>query len=145
MRSTAHASIEHRHAQMTGCRRSNCTRVGSQHPTVPPAQCQKSKNPHWAAFTLLILLGFWCRRDESNTRPSHYEFSPADKAKKYWKHSERKLLSLLKFPHSAVAVDATQPPAQRSMSVPELCHADRHAVPARSRGPPVPATNRDTA
>ena len=88
---------------------------------------------------------YWCRRDESNTRPSHYEFSPADKAKKYWKHSERKLLSLLKFPHSAVAVDATQPPAQRSMSVPELCHADRHAVPARSRGPPVPATNRDTA
>ena len=47
--------------------------AGLRHPTVPLAQCQKSKKPHWVAFTLLILLGFWCRRDESNTRPSHYE------------------------------------------------------------------------
>ena len=104
----------------------------------------QKKNPATFSIAGFLLLA-WCRRDESNTRPSHYEFSPADKAKKYWKHSERKLLSLLKFPHSAVAVDATQPPAQRSMRVPALCHADRPAVPVRSRGPPVPATNRDTA
>ena len=89
------------------------------------------------------LVVFWCRRDESNTRPSHYEFSPADKAKKYWKHSERKLLSLLKFPHSAVEAVTTQPPAKRAISVPELCHADRRAEPAKSRGPPVLPATRD--
>ena len=88
---------------------------------------------------------YWCRRDESNTRPSHYEFSPAGKSEIYRNNSDRKSLSLLKFPHSAVQVGATQPPAKRSMSVPELCRADQRAVPAKSRGPPVPAATRDKA
>ncbi len=32
--------------------------AGLRHPTVPLAQCQKSKKPHWAAFNLLISLVF---------------------------------------------------------------------------------------
>ena len=98
-----------------------------------------------AAFDRSGLLNMWCRRDESNTRPSHYEFSPAGKSELYRNNSDCKSLSPLKFPHSALKVGATQPPAKRSMSVPELCRADQRAVPAKSRGPPVPAATRDKA
>ena len=87
----------------------------------------------------------WCRSDESNTRPSHYEFSPAVQSELYRSSDERKSLSPLKFPHSAVEVVATQPPAKRAISVPELCHADRRAEPAKSRGPPVLPATRDKA
>ena len=96
----------------------------------------------WIADFLLFA---WCRRDESNTRPSHYEFSPAGESELYRNNSDCKSLSPLKFPHSALKVGATQPPAKRSMSVPELCRADQRAVPAKSRGPPVPAATRDKA
>ena len=90
-------------------------------------------------------LRFWCRRDESNTRPSHYEFSPAVQSELYRSSGERKSLSPLKFPYSAVEAVATQPPAKRAISVPELCHADRRAEPAKSRGPPVLPATRDKA
>ena len=112
-------------------------------------RCTGSQNPAWRGdFRQEKGPGdypspwYWWRGGGSNSRPSHCEFSPADKAKTNWKLSERKSLSLLKFPHSAMEVVATQPPAQRSMSVPELCHADRRAVPARSRGPLVLTANR---
>ena len=90
-------------------------------------------------------LSLWCRRHESNTRPSHYEFSPAVQSELYRSSDERKSLSPLRFPHSAVEAVATQPPAKRATSVPELCHADRRAEPAKSRGPPVLPATRDKA
>ena len=105
---------------------------------------QKEKKPatfYVAGFSLFT----WCRRHESNTRPSHYEFSPAVQSELYRSSDERKSLSPLKFPHSAVEAVATQPPAKRAISVPELCHADRRAEPAKSRGPPVLPATRDKA
>ncbi|WP_028602085.1 TonB-dependent receptor [Ottowia thiooxydans] len=79
------------------------------------------------------------------TATANVEFSPAGKSELYRNNSDCKSLSPLKFPHSALKVGATQPPAKRSMSVPELCRADQRAVPAKSRGPPVPAATRDKA
>ena len=120
------------------------------HPTVGEPAMQwvdfltfrgQEKSPDSCESGLFI----WCRRDESNTRPSHYEFSPAVQSELYRSSDERKSLSPLKFPHSAVEAVATQPPAKRAISVPELCHADRRAEPAKSRGPPVLPATRDKA
>ena len=111
---------------------------------IRPYIVRKKKNP-----ATVLIAGFplftWCRRDESNTRPSHYEFSPAVQSELYRSSDERKSLSPLKFPHSAVEAVATQPPAKRAISVPELCHADRRAAQAKSRGPPVLPATRDKA